>query len=137
VSNYDLIIQNGTVATAADVFQADIGIKDGKIVQIGQSLSGAARTIDASGKYVLPGGIDIAIWDPAIERTIRHADLHDGADYSPYEGIEITGWPITTIVAGKPVVENGVLVGTKGHGQYRKAAARQINKQSNLTRATS
>ncbi|NEH57424.1 hypothetical protein GR198_16915 [Rhizobium leguminosarum] len=45
--------------------------------------------------------------------------------------------PITTIVAGKPVVENGVLVGTKGHGQYRKAAARQINKQSNLTRATS
>lgn len=53
MSNYDLIIQNGTVATAADVFQADIGIKDGKIVQIGQSLSGAARTIDASGKYVL------------------------------------------------------------------------------------
>lgn len=50
MSNYDLIIQNGTVATAADVFQADIGIKDGKIVQIGQSLSGAARTIDASGK---------------------------------------------------------------------------------------
>jgi dihydropyrimidinase len=28
-------------------------------------------------------------------------------------------------------------VRTKGHGQYRKAAARQINKQSNLTRATS
>nr|WP_246412976.1 hypothetical protein [Rhizobium indicum] len=80
---------------------------------------------------------DIAIWDPAIERTIRHAELHDGADYSLYEGIEITGWPITTIVAGKPVVENGVQVGTKGHGQYRKAAARQINKQSNLTRATS
>ncbi|MFW8587412.1 hypothetical protein ACOJBM_28655 [Rhizobium beringeri] len=49
MSNYDLIIQNGTVATAADVFQADIGIKDGKIVQIGQSLSGAAPTIDASG----------------------------------------------------------------------------------------
>ncbi|TAU33454.1 hypothetical protein ELI20_21680 [Rhizobium ruizarguesonis] len=132
MSNYDLIIQNGTVATAADVFQADIGIKDGKIVQIGQSLSGAARTIDALGKYVLPGGID-----SHVERTIRHAELHDDADYSPYEGIEIAGWPITTIVAGKPVVENGVLVGTKGHGQYRKAAARQINKQSNLTRATS
>jgi dihydroorotase-like cyclic amidohydrolase len=86
VSDYDLIIQNGTVATAADVFQADIGIKDGKIVQIGQSLSGAARTIDASGKFVLPGGIDIAIWDPAIERTIHHAEPHDGADYSPTRG---------------------------------------------------
>nr|WP_246713846.1 hypothetical protein [Rhizobium leguminosarum] len=86
MSNYDLIIQNGTVATAADVFQADIGIKDGKIVQIGQNLSGAARTIDASGKFVLPGGIDIAIWDPAIERTIHHAEPHDGADYSPTRG---------------------------------------------------
>ncbi|MGO7616512.1 hypothetical protein ACC689_35330, partial [Rhizobium ruizarguesonis] len=34
--------------------QMAVGIKDGKIVQIGKSLSGAARTIDASGKYVLP-----------------------------------------------------------------------------------
>ena len=89
------------------------------------------------GTIAVGADADIAIWDPTIERTIRHAELHDGADYSPYEGIEITGWPITTIVAGKPVVENGVLVGTKGHGQYRKAAARQINKRSNLTRATS
>ncbi|NEJ22424.1 hypothetical protein GR247_19950 [Rhizobium leguminosarum] len=131
MSNYDLIIQNGTVATAADVFQADIGIKTARLSRSGR----ACRVLRARST---PGAdADIAIWDPAIERTIRHADLHDGADYSPYEGIEITGWPITTIVAGKPVVENGVLVGTKGHGQYRKAAARQISKQSNLTRATS
>jgi dihydroorotase-like cyclic amidohydrolase len=73
VSNYDLIIQNGTVATAADVFQADIGIKDGKIVQIGQSLSGAARTIDASGKYVLPGGIDSHVERTTVMRNCMMA----------------------------------------------------------------
>lgn len=55
---YDLVIANGTVATAADVFKADIGIRDGRIVQIGGDMDGAARVIDASGKYVLPGGID-------------------------------------------------------------------------------
>ncbi len=55
---HDLIIANGTVATAADVFKADIGIRDGRIMQIGGDMGGAARVIDATGKYVLPGGID-------------------------------------------------------------------------------
>lgn len=54
----DLVIANGTVATAADVFMADIGIENGKIVQIGGPMNGAARVIDATGRYVLPGGID-------------------------------------------------------------------------------
>ena len=56
--SYDLIIANGTVATAADVFKADIGIRDGRIVQIGGNMGGATRVIDAAGRYVLPGGID-------------------------------------------------------------------------------
>lgn len=30
------------------------------------------------------------------------------ADYTPYEGIEVTGWPVTTLVRGRLVVENGV-----------------------------
>lgn len=55
---YDLIIANGTVATAADVFKADIGIRDGRIVQIGGDMGDAKRVIDATGRYVLPGGID-------------------------------------------------------------------------------
>ena len=54
----DLVIANGTVATAADVFKADIGVKDGKIVQLGGEMTNAARIIDATGRYVLPGGID-------------------------------------------------------------------------------
>ena len=58
MSDFDLIIRNGTVATASDVFKADIGIRNGTIVQIGENLSGSARVIDAEGKYVLPGGID-------------------------------------------------------------------------------
>ena len=55
---YDLVIADGTVATAADVFKADIGIQDGRIVQIGGDMENATRVIDAAGKYVLPGGID-------------------------------------------------------------------------------
>jgi len=78
------------------------------------------------GTIAIGADADIAIWDPALKRTIRHADLHDGADYSPYEGMEITGWPVTTIVAGTVMVEDGVLVGKKGQGTYRPAAARPV-----------
>ena len=55
---FDLVIRGGTVATASDVFQADVGIRDGRIVQIGETLPGGTREIDAIGRYVLPGGID-------------------------------------------------------------------------------
>lgn len=55
----DLLIKNGTIVTANEMFQGDIGVKDGKIALIGASLDVPATTVvDATGKYVLPGGID-------------------------------------------------------------------------------
>lgn len=56
---YDLIIKNGKVFTAADEYIADIGIKGGKVAAIASGLESADRIIDASGKYVFPGAIDI------------------------------------------------------------------------------
>lgn len=61
---------------------------------------------------------DLAIWDPEITQTLTHALLNDGSDYTPYEGMEVTGWPILTMVRGKVIVRNGVLEGSKGHGTY-------------------
>ena len=58
MTEFDLIIRGGTVATASDTFRSDVGITGGKIVALGASLDGAKQTIDASGKLVLPGGID-------------------------------------------------------------------------------
>jgi dihydropyrimidinase len=56
----DLIIKNGTIATASDTYVADIGITGGKIVMIGKGLeTSGAEVVDATGKYVLPGGIDV------------------------------------------------------------------------------
>jgi dihydropyrimidinase len=58
VDKFDVVIKNGTVATAADTFRSDVAIKDGKVVGLGLDLGAAARTIDADGLLVLPGGID-------------------------------------------------------------------------------
>jgi dihydropyrimidinase len=53
----DLVIKNGTVVTASESYQADIGVKGETIALIGRDLSGG-EVIDAQGMYVMPGGID-------------------------------------------------------------------------------
>ena len=55
------LIRNGTIVTAVDQYKGDVLIDDEKIALIGSSLGDIAadKTIDASGKYVLPGGIDV------------------------------------------------------------------------------
>jgi dihydropyrimidinase len=57
----DTIIRNGIVVTASDTYPADVAIEKGKIVAIGANLpaQNASAVIDASGKLVLPGGIDV------------------------------------------------------------------------------
>ncbi len=51
------VIKNGTIVTADLTYKADVLIDGGKIVQIGEGLKGDT-TLDASGCYVMPGGID-------------------------------------------------------------------------------
>ncbi len=58
MADFDLVIRNAHCATAADVFDADIGIRDGKIAALGKALAPGREEIDAAGRWVLPGGID-------------------------------------------------------------------------------
>ena len=55
---YDLMIRGGRVATATDVFEADIAITGETIAAVGHGLGPAKREIDAREKLVLPGGVD-------------------------------------------------------------------------------
>jgi dihydropyrimidinase len=58
---FDTIIKNGTVVTATDTFLSDVGIVGGKITDLAASLpaENADKVIDATGRLVLPGGIDV------------------------------------------------------------------------------
>ncbi|MEG1767600.1 MAG: dihydropyrimidinase [Comamonas sp.] len=55
---FDLVVRNARVITAADEMHCDIGVKDGRIVQLGAGLAGGTREIDAQGRAVTPGGVD-------------------------------------------------------------------------------
>jgi dihydropyrimidinase len=60
---------------------------------------------------------DIALWDPNRRETIRQEILHHGPDYTPWEGFQVTGWPVMTIARGEVVAEEGRIVGHKGRGE--------------------
>ena len=57
-ASYDCVIRGGRVATATDDFSADVAIRGGRIVAIGEGLANGSAEIDAKGKLVLPGGVD-------------------------------------------------------------------------------
>jgi N-acyl-D-amino-acid deacylase len=78
---YDLIVRNGTVidGTGADRKVADIAIANGRIMKVGEVLEHAENEIDAKGKLVTPGWVDIhthydgqATWDPILAPSSWH-----------------------------------------------------------------
>src|SRR4030095_16005127 len=58
MAEYDLVVRNGTLATASDVFRADIGVVAGRIATLGANLGPGRREINAEGRIVAPGGVD-------------------------------------------------------------------------------
>jgi len=81
----------------------------------------SANAAKIYGMYPRKGAIqpgsdaDIALIDPSIEKRLSLSDLH-AADHSVWEGWEVHGWPVTTILRGKVVVENGKLSGDLSDG---------------------
>ena len=67
---------------------------------------------------IAPGSdADIVLIDPSIKKRLAKSDFHI-SDYSIWEGFDIEGWPVTTILRGKVVVENGQFMATPGSGQF-------------------
>jgi dihydropyrimidinase len=73
------------------------------------------------GVIAVGSDADIALIDTREARRLTRADFHV-ADYSPWQGWEVTAWPTTTILRGRPIVQNGVLLGSPGDGELVKRA---------------
>ena len=82
------VIKGGKVVTATDVFEADLLIEDGVITQIAKNIDVAdAEVIDASGKYVMPGGIDPHTHlDMPFNNTVTDDDWESGTIAAAFGG---------------------------------------------------
>jgi dihydropyrimidinase len=69
------------------------------------------------GTIAIGSDADLTLWDPQERRVITNDILNHGADYTPYEGLEVQGWPITVILRGKIAIRNGIME-TRPKGRY-------------------
>ncbi len=69
------------------------------------------------GTIAVGSDADIVVFDPALTRTIERGMLKSNADYSVYEGWEVTGWPEVTLRRGEIVFQNDEVVGRPGTGE--------------------
>ena len=83
-----LLIKNGTIVTATDQYKGDVFVDGEKISVIGTALTMAAdRTIDATGKYLFPGGIDVHTHlDMPFGGSMSSDDFETGTIAAAYGG---------------------------------------------------
>ena len=93
MAEYDLLIKNGTIIDGMRMpaYRGDIGIRGGKIVAMGNVQGSATRVLDATGRIVAPGFMDI--------HTHYDAALSGGTKWDPYA--TLSGWHgVTTVAIG-------------------------------------
>lgn len=68
---------------------------------------------------LLPGAdADLVLWDPEKEVTITQPLMQQAIDYTPYEGLRVTGWPVATILRGGVAMRDGRVQAASGSGRY-------------------
>ena len=95
----ELVIRNGLIVNATGRMQGDLRIRNGTIMEIGANLTPAAgaRVIDATGKLLLPGGID-----PHVHLTpVRTANTLKGADWARWQPSQVVRRPSATLSTNK------------------------------------
>jgi dihydropyrimidinase len=68
---------------------------------------------------LLPGAdADLVLFDPQRRVTLRQEMLHENVDYTPYEGLELHGYPVATLRRGQLLAREGEYVGPQGGGRF-------------------
>lgn len=69
------------------------------------------------GTIAVGSDADLTLWDPSEQRVISNETLHHGADYTPFEGLKVQGWPVTVILRGQVAIKDNTLQ-SRPEGRY-------------------
>lgn len=81
----------------------------------------AARTFGLFPRkgVIAPGSdADLTVFDPARSVTLSASTLHMESDWTPYEGVTVSGYPVLTMARGEIVARDGSFVGSNGRGRF-------------------
>ena len=115
MQEFDLVVRGGTIVTASDTFEADIGINDGRITALGLGLDGR-ETIEAEGKLVMPGGVDSHCH---IEQLEADGSIHEETFFTA--GISAFAGGTTTVIPFAPQFKGEPIAAHLGDYQVRAA----------------
>ncbi|MDR2908274.1 MAG: dihydropyrimidinase [Oscillospiraceae bacterium] len=77
---------------------------------------------------IAPGSdADLVIIDPDVKTAMTFERLHENTDYTPYEGLELTGYPVTTVSRGEVIVSDGRFTGLKGRGKFLRRSLPELS----------
>ncbi|HBF31097.1 dihydropyrimidinase [Rhizobium sp.] len=103
MADFDLVVRGGKVVTGADIFTADIGIVEGRIVALGYGFQGR-EVIEAEGKLVIPGGVDSHCHIEQLEADGSiHEETFGTAGISALAGGTTTVIPFAPQFKGEPI----------------------------------
>jgi dihydropyrimidinase len=75
---------------------------------------------------IAPGAdADIVVWDPDLTINVTQANRHSNVDYTPYEGLTLTGAPADVYVRGSLAYRDGEVVAEAGSGRFLERAFRR------------
>lgn len=123
----DLVIRGGRIVTPSGVIDGDVAINDGRIVSVGKPVSGA-REIEARGKWVMPGGVDVhAHIEQMSGMGVMNADTFETATRSAAQGGTTSVISFAAQARGEPLAQ------TVAHYSARAARGAIIDYAFHLT----
>ncbi len=89
--------------------------------------------LEGKGSIAVGNDADIVLIDLDKEQRVRPEILCSYSDYTIYDGMVLKGWPIYTILRGRVIMEDGIVVGERGYGRYIARAPKHITTRDGFT----
>ena len=99
------------------------GVAKGRItpsdfVRLTATQPAALFGLTAKGRIAPGADADLVLWDPTRRTRLTNGLMQHAIDYTPYEGLEVTGWPVATLLRGQVAMRDGVVRAAPGSGRY-------------------
>jgi dihydropyrimidinase len=90
------------------------GVPITRLVEVMSENAARIYRMPSKGSIAVGKDADLVVVDPHLEKTVEPAALESYADYSPYEGMTLKGWPVRTLVRGRTVALDGRITDSAG-----------------------